>query len=283
MEKPTGMVKVEGVSGGFLATVQGQDNSLASLQAHVIVPRLKIIQQMTAKDLKDKVGGDGTVCIRPGDEVVAALEEPFLFTPRFFYSEYNKWADRKDTESNRILARSFDPASDIAKRAADTNRRKEVYPDQEKKPEDKKLYYTYVHHFCWFGVIYGEHELSGNEVVLSMERGEYGNGRQFITAISGRKFIPDGADKKIPVPLWGQVWELNSKIRPPKNGNQWYGFEFRAPKDRPAIIKDDEAEHAQAEYLRLSQLHEERRLQVDHAEGDETPEDAAAAGGQKFG
>jgi hypothetical protein len=275
----TAMVKVEGVSGGFLATIGAEDNSLASLQQHVIVPRLKIVQQMTAKDLKDKVGGDGTVCIRPGDEVVSALEEPFLFVPRFFYSEYCKWADRNDTDSNRIVSRSFDPASEIAKFAKDANKRKELYPDQEKKPENKRLYYSYVHHFCWFGVIYGDHELSGNEVVLSMERGEFGNGRQFITAIASRKHQPDGMDKKMPVPLWAQVWELNSKMRPPKNGNQWYGFEFRAPKDRPAIIKDEEVEHAQSEYVRLAQLHEERRLQVDHAEGDETPEEG---GGTKF-
>jgi hypothetical protein len=269
MDKPTGMIKVEGVSGGFLATIAGQDTSLASMQAHVIVPRLKVIQSMTDKDLKAKVGGEGTVCIRPGDEVVAALEEPFLFQPRFFYSEYATWADRKDNESSRIIGRSFDPQSEIAKKAADAKRRKEMYPDQEKKPEDKRLYYSHVHHFCWFGVIYGEHPLAGNEVVLSMERGEFGQGRQFITAISMRKFQPEGADKKVPVPLWAQVWQLASNSRT-RNGNTWYGFDFKAPEGHPGIIRDDEVEHAQAEYARLAQLHEERRLQVDHAEGDET-------------
>jgi hypothetical protein len=279
-----GIVKVPGVTGGLLAKYQ-EDTSLDLLQQYVIVPRLKIIQAMTDQALKDKIGNDGTVCITVGEaSLVAKKGEPFLFQPRFFYNEWAKWADRNDKDSNRIVERSYDPTSELAKRAADSNRRYEEYPDQGNKPADKRMKWTYVHHFVWVGVVYGSHPLAGTEVVMSMERGEFGNGRQFITAIASRRHMPDGTTEKMKVPLWAQVWELKSALRDKSQG-KWWGYDFGAPTTEGVapMIPDSEFELAHAEFLRLSQLHEQNRLRADHGEGDETePQPAAATGSEKF-
>jgi hypothetical protein len=270
----TAIQKIPGVTGGFLSKYV-EDNSLASLSEYVIVPRLKIIQAMSAQELKDKIGGEGFVCVRPGDQLVAEKIDAttggsFLFVPQFFFNEWCLWADRRDKDSPRIIKRSYDPASDIAKNAANPDKRIEIYEGQERKRSEDQWKRSYVHHFCYAGVIYGDHALAGTSVVLSMERGEFGNGKQFNTAISMRRHaLEDGS--RVKVPLWAQVWELNAKFRD-MGDRKWWGFDFKAPTGEgvAAIIRDDQEDEFQAEHLRLAELHENNKLRVDHAEGDET-------------
>lgn len=268
-DKSKDIVKVPGASGSFLTKYVETDQSLAAMQPYVIVPRIKIIQAMTDAELKKKLGPDGTVCVRPGDGLLGPPNGSFLFVPQFFFSEFALWADRKDKESPRIIRRSYDATSDIAKAAANETLRYEVYEGHEKKPEKDRWKRSNVHHFCWVGVIYGDHELKGQQAVLSMERGEWGNGRRFISAISMRRHQPEGMDQKVPVPLWAQVWELKSAFRD-KGDKKWWGFDFSGPSEAAPIITDEEGDAFHEEHLRLAQLHEQSRLRVDHAEGDDT-------------
>lgn len=262
------ITKVE-PAGGFLTKVQ-DDKSLDSMAEFMIVPRLKIVQGSAATELKERFG-EGSVIIRPGDAMVVDPDEGgFLFVPHFFFVEYCKWSDYKDKDSNAILDRTFDPTHDVAKRSMDPDKRDEVYEGDDKKPAKSQRFYSYVQHFCWPGVIYGNHPLAGTPVVLSMERGEFGNGRNFITAIQMRRHEVDG--ERVKVPLWAQVWSLKVSERPATVANSWLGFDFEAQ----GVITDGEAEQFRDDHLELARLHEENRLRVDHGdEREAAPDDAS--------
>jgi hypothetical protein len=264
----TEITKVEG-NAGFLAQYQ-DDKSLQSMKQHMIVPRLKLIQAMTDAKLKERFG-EGACIITPGEALVCGTEDAgFDFVPLFFFSEYCKWSDLKDKESPSIMERSFDPTSDIAKRAANADTRDEVYEGDENKPPKQQRFYRYVHHFCWAGVIYGDHPLADTAVVLSMERGEYGNGRAFITSQQMRRqTLDDGS--RVQVPLWAQVWKLVPASRTGEQGN-WFGFNFEGN----GVISEVHAADFRARHLDLERAHEENRLRVDRSEDglDDEPTDS---------
>jgi len=263
-----GIVKVAG-SANWLASVAQEDSSLAGLQAHVIVPRMKLIQQMTDEVLK-KQFGEGTCIVRPGDTVLAPPGETFFFVPLFFFVEYCKWADRKDTSNPMIIARSFDPSSDIAKRSQNSELRFEIYAEDLKVKPEKQRRYRYVEHYNFVGVVFGEHDLAGTEVTLSFSRGEHGQGKNFITACTMRRQeveTESGSTARVPVPLWAQVWALSPSLRE-RNDQKWYGLDFLP--GEPAIIPEELVEKHQTRHLELKEAYDQRRLVVD---GDDRPEE----------
>ena len=265
--------KVSGVDANFLAQYVEQDSSLQGMDEYVILPRLKILQQMSDPTLK-KQFGEGSAIIRPGDALVwKDGDQPFLFVPHFFYVEFAKWADRRDKENPAVIARTFDPTSEIAKCARDPNRRFEIYADQEKKKTDQeKFRYRYVEHLRFPGVIYGDHPLTGTPVVLSFERGEFGTGKNFISGIKLRRQAVEvnGLTKNIAVPLWSQVWAIAVTLH--GTDPQWYGFSFSVPE--VTLIQPEEAEEHRSAHLSLKEVYEQNRLRVDGDE--EETEDPAA-------
>jgi len=264
------ITKVAGTAPNFLAQYVEEDTSLDTMNQFVSVPRLKLIQPMTDPQLKD-LFGEGTCIVRPGDAVVCKKDETFLFVPQFFFTEWCLWGDRRDKESPAILGRTFDPTSEIAKKAGNKATRFEIYPGQEAKSDDDKWVKRYVQHFCFPGVIYGQHPLVGQAIVLSFERGEIGQGFNFINSIKMRRAeveITPGESRSVKVPLWAQVWALTVKRRVNDQGN-WYGFDFGPPEDAPNTITAEESDAFKAAHLELSRLHEDRRLVVDHGGQDE--------------
>lgn len=263
------ITKVKPSGGGFLAGVE-DDKSLDSMAEFMIVPRLKIIHGQTRAELKDRFG-EGSVVITPGDALVCEENDAgFEFVPHFFFTEWCKWSDLKDKENNSIMERSFDPTCDIAKRAQNPETRDEVYEGDAKKPVKQQRFWRYVQHFCWAGVIYGDHPLAGTPVVLSMERGEFSNGRSFITAIQMRRVdveAEDGTKDRKRVPLWAQRWQLKVGTRQGEAGS-WFGFDYESV----GIIDDDDAENFRAEHIELARLHEENKLRVDHGEDKDSGE-----------
>lgn len=260
-----GIVKVPG-SMGWLANVE-TDDSLASLQTHVIVPRIKIIQQMSDSGLKEQFG-EGTCIVRPGDTVLSHSGESFMFVPLFFFVEYCKWSDRKDTSNPMIVARSFDPSSDIAKRSQSSELRFELYEEDIKVKPEKQRRYRYVQHYNFVGVVFGEHNLAGTEVTLSFSRGEHGQGKNFITACTMRRQeldIEEGKTVRVPVPLWAQVWALTPSLRN-RNEQKWFGLDFLP--GEPSIIPEELVEKHQTRHLELREAFDQRRLIVD-GDGDD--------------
>jgi len=269
----TNVVKVQGVDPNFLAKYTEEDHSLDTLKEHRIVPRLKIIQAPSDINLKAAFG-EGSLIVRPGDTLICKFNaEPktFKFVPLFFFVEYAKWLDLKDANSKvkgPIVERVFDSTSPIAIKAKDPNKRREVYEGYEHKPENEKYYYRYVEHLRFIGLIYGEHPLVGTPITLSFERGEFSQGKNFISAIMLRRQMIDGQSKQ--VPLWAQVWQFSVQFKAPDANRKWYGLKFEAAD--PSIIQESEAEAMRTLNKEFKELFNQQRLLVQEDVADEDKE-----------
>jgi len=269
-DQPANIEKVD-VNPDYLAQYIAEDKSLESLKKHRVVPRFKIVQPTTAAELQQKFG-IGTAIVQPGEAMVVKFDaEPkyFDFVPLFFFKEWAKWRDLKGA-GPMILDRSHDPVSELAKLSADKDARRELYPGHEAMPEADRMYNSYVEHIRFIGMIYGDHPLTGLPVTLSFERGEWGQGNNFLTAVSLRRQVVNG--ESIEVPLWAQVWRLNTVFHNPGQSKKWYGFDFEAAEQ--GIILPDEAPTMRAMHLDFADLFSKSRLMVDDAPETEKPEKA---------
>lgn len=276
----TAIHKVEGVDPNYLQKYVTKDTSLDTLKEQRVVPRLKIIQATSDADLK-KSFGEGTVIVRPGDAMICKFEEEpasFDFVPLFFFVEWAKWADLKAGSGPMILDRSHDPTSRLAINAKNFETRTELYAGHEQLPETERNYYRYVEHLRFIGVIYGDHPLVGTPITLSFERGEWTQGKNFISAVTLRRQSIDGRPQ--PVPLWAQVWTFQPKFREPDASRKWYGFGFK-PAD-PSIIESTEAETMLALHQEFKNLFEQQRLMVQDEPTEPTVDEAEIKGNKDF-
>lgn len=242
----------------YLTKFVANDTSMQGMEQYVLIPFVKIIQAMTGTELK-QLFGEGAAILRPGDALIEKCEAPFQFVPIFFCDEFAKWADRKDKESPMIVERSFRPDSVIAKKAARADTRFEPYPGQEGKADKDQWKYRYVAHLRFFGVIFGDHPLAGTKCVISFDRGEFTQGRNFITAIQMRRVDIDG--EKVRVPLFAQVWQLYTKLRD-RGEKKWIGFNFEVPEEGGIVPEDMVGEFAE-EHEMLKRAHQDNILRVD--------------------
>jgi len=255
---------------GYLAQYVEQDDSLDVLKEHRTVPRFKIIQPTTDQELA-KQFGVGSCIVRPGDTLVSQFEgdlTTFQFVPLFFVCEWAKWRDLKGT-GPMILERSNDPGGDLARRSKSAELRMELYPGQEHIEDEKlKMYFKFVEHLRFIGVIYGDHPLAGTPVTLSFERGEWRQGKNFISAISMRREIIKG--KATPVPLWAQVWNLRTQFHNPDQTKKWYGFHFSAAD--PSIITNEEAPVFKVLHEEFKDLAKKQQLIVQEVDDKAPPQ-----------
>lgn len=235
-----------------LAGAMEQDNSLSTLKEYRTVPRVKIIQGMTAQDLKDRFG-EGSCILRPGDVLFLDKQDSVKLVPIGMYVEYCKWSDLRDNESPAIMDRSFDKTSDIARRAASADLRFETYEGEAGKNNPKT--YRYVEHRIFICVVYSdEHPLKGEVLAIDFSRGEFGAGTNFINGCVMRK-----------VPLWSQIWECSPAFRD-RGDKKWWGLDMNAPSDDPedSFIKEDEVDFFQELNSEWQDLIESKRVVVEH-------------------
>jgi len=276
----TAIHKVEGIDPNYLQKYVTEDASLDNLKEHRIVPRLKIIQATSDGDLK-KTFGEGTVIVRPGDAMICRFKEDpdsFDFVPLFFFVEWAKWADIRISSGPMILDRSHDPTSELAIKAKDFAKRNELYQGHDKLPESERHYYRYVEHLRFIGIIYGDHPLVGTPITLSFERGEWGQGKNFISAVTLRRQVIGLTPQAIP--LWAQVWTLMPKFREPAADRKWYGFGFEPAKQ--AIVTQDEAETMLALHKEFKKLFEQQRLMVQDEPMESIIDEAAVKANKDF-
>ena len=272
MDASKSILKVQGVEANYLAKYAEADTSLDMLSKYVVVPRIKLIQGMTAENLKTAFG-EGSAIVRPGDAMVVARDQPFQFVPLSFHSEACKWADRKDKEQSAILERTTDQSSPLFAKASNPATRFEPYEEDAKKPADKQRKYRYVEHLCFTGIIYGDNPLTGQQVALTFARGEYGQGRNWITAMKLRKLVVDG--ERRPMPLWSQVWTLVPKLRE-KGDKKWWGFDF-SPSEPGAILEEEVPNFFEQHKDVLKNLAANRILVAHEDEDDPAPGDDGKA------
>jgi len=276
----TAIHKVDGIDPNYLQKYVTADTSLDNLKEHRVVPRLKIVQATSDTELK-KSFGEGTVIVRPGDAMICKYQdEPksFNFVPLFFFVEWAKWADIRVSSGPMILDRSHDPTSELAIKAKDFTKRNELYQGHDKLPENERHSYRYVEHLRFIGIIYGDHPLVGTPVTLSFERGEWGQGKNFISAVTLRRQVIEGTPQAIP--LWAQVWTLMPKFREPDASRKWYGFGFEPAEQ--SIILQDEAEPMLAMHKEFKELFEQQRLMVQDEPTEPIIDEAAVKANKEF-
>lgn len=264
----TEITKVQGTNPDYLAQYIEQDTSLDTLKEHRVVPRLKIIQPTSDQALK-KSFGEGSAIVRPGDALICKFEdEPdsFEFVPLFFFVEWAKWRDLKDKTGNPIIERTHDAGSSIAQKAKNANLREEMYDGDEKLPEKERRFHRYVEHLRFIGVIHGDHPLTGIPVTISFERGEWGQGKNFISAVMLRRQVVN--NKPIQVPLWAQIWTFSPKFRNPDADRKWYGLDFQP--SEISLIQEDQAPSFHELHKEFAELFEQQRLTVqdEHVDPD---------------
>lgn len=248
----------------YLAPYADEAKSQAKEMAEYrVVPRVKIIQGMSEKALKDQFG-EGAVIVSPGGASMAGKEETFLLNPIFFFTEFCVWSDRSDRASPSISARSFDKGSDIAARARDGQKRIELYGEVRKQGEDPPYKRRYVEHLNFVCRVQSEdpetpHPLHGQLVSVSFNRGEFNQGKNFISAVTLRSGVP----------LWAQRWEFSSQYRE-RGEKKWWGLDF-APAENPNISEEEVAD-CKNTCDELKKLFEAQRLIVDHSELDDDTE-----------
>lgn len=276
-EEPTEVARIEAPAG--LAALAANDSSTETLAKYRILPRLTIVQGSSAVELKEKFG-EGATILQPGQLPVMSKEESMRFHPLFFFAEYCLWSDIRDKSSARIVNRTFDPGSDLARRCRAKELRTEKY---DGGPADKPFMRRYVEHLCFPGLLYkGDSQLNMEAVVLGFSRGEYLNGQNFSGAILRRRLRPD--DVK-PAPLWMQVWELKTGRRN-RNDYNWWGFNYSVPSTSElAWVSVEAAPAMRALHEELKDQHAKKLIIVERESPDDDsgePEEAAHAPDAKF-
>jgi hypothetical protein len=248
----------------FLTTYGAEDRSLDTVKDYRLVPRLKVVQSTSRQELKDDFG-EGAVVIMPGNQLAFSRGgSTALFVPVFFYAEFCTWSDIDDVGSPGVVARSFDPTCDIAKKARSQKLRFEIYPGEESKQEPKR--YRHVEHMRFPGVLVGDHALAGTACVLSFERGEFSTGQGVATSISMRKVVlPDGT--KISVPLWAQIWELSCDLRQ-RGQKKWFGIDAKVPTEGPSIIDNKDAEMFKSLHEEMKEAYDAKKLLTEDEDRD---------------
>lgn len=245
----------------WLAEVdEHEETGLEVMAEYRVIPRIKVIQSMTDRELKNEFG-EGALVAMPGRVLLAAEDEALQVVPVFAFTEFCTWSDLKDQGSPTILARSFDKAGEIAAKSRDPNRRHEPYGDVDKKTGEPTYEMRHVEHLCFGCVVYDEdHPMNGQPVVLSFQRGEFGTGKNFITALMMRRFNGHV------VPIWGQVWQLKSGFRDRGVDAKWFGIDYE-PGD-PPFIASEHVDTFRTFYNDLKHDFENQRLMVDRNEAD---------------
>ncbi len=263
----------------YLEAEAAEDTSLDATKEYRILPRIKVIQSTASGDLK-KNFDEGDVIFSPSNVLVAKVvkaeqrsETPFMFVPVYFFVEFMKMSDLKDKGSPTVVARTFDPATDIARRARDNEKRYEGYG--EKKKDGFQYTYRYVEALNFPGLIYGpnDHPLKGETCVLQYARGEFSQGKAFISAVNMRKIDPM---KPAKMPLWAQVWQFSSGYRDKGEDKKWWGLDHSVAEDASLRqIKQEEVELFKSTHAELKAAHEANKLRVDQSDRDEEAEDVA--------
>lgn len=182
----------------FLAQVEG-DSSTDSLDQFMQVSMIKLVQKQSANELLEEFGM-GQPILNP--EMIP-IPSPFKFVPVLFYPQWMKWAPLESGEG--ILDSSLDPHSEVARKAQN---RATWFEDRD----DGKGKNRYVEHLNFIVLL---PEVHSAPVVLSFAKGEHRTGRRLANLIKVRN-----------APIYSGVYTATPKLRPPRSGNQWYGFDI---------------------------------------------------------
>lgn len=226
-----------------------------ALNAYVRPPRLKLVQAMSRAPFDQY--DQGTVLVVPQLIEFAKVDratkkgDKWKFIPLFFYPEWIQTNPMALANAPFIRERSFDPRSELARKA----RTKETW--FEPCPEDPKLQIANRECLNFVVMPYDHPTLSGTMCVLTFARANFRDGSNLASMIKIRK-----------APIFGQVFEASAAQRENAKG-AWWGLNISIPEDTPwAGVEDFEV--FKALHLELAKTHEEGLLQVDYDDTEES-------------
>jgi hypothetical protein len=243
-----------------LPAFMAQDLGMGTEQVgqYIKPARLKVVQAQKSDDYE--AFEEGSVVLVPQRVLLVQRDDPFWFVPLFFYME---WCTVNPLElkaqlKNMIRARSLDPASAIARKANDPERR-----NSERCPEDPtgKLCLRHKEYFNFVCRVIGHPELGGMPAILSFSGGEWKTGSNFMSLLGMRGRAP----------IFSNVFQamVPSKKRQNDKG-KWYGIDVENPRgeEAPPPFVQDASEYQQLRdaNLKIKQAHENQLLVVDQEE-----------------
>lgn len=237
------------------------DSSMSALGAFVRPPRIKVIQGQAKKPFNE--------LFKPGDLCAVPMMRPifrgfesrganvaFHFVPVFFYPEWVSW-NPYGTDLPPVIARSFDPQSDIAMKSRNPGQRKEPCKERPTLPDGKPAFINHLEHLNFVIMILGDNEMAGLPIVLTFASGEHRAGTNFASLIKQRKSRY----------LHGLQFAARVGQRENKTGS-WYGIDVDNPAEdsgfTPYVMEQVRFEGYGLIYEEFKAYHDERRLEVDY-------------------
>lgn len=258
----------------WLVEAARDDTSKEALKEHLILPQLRIVPSQPGERMKQykEQYGEGALVVTPGGTALAPHDTWVKVVPVFMFTEYRKWSDREDTDSGAVLERTFDPTSDVAKRAKQESLRSEPYGDMHRmvKGQVKPFMFQYIEHICFTIMPYDAGPLRGMPMVLEFQRGSHWKGEEFASSALMRH------ENGLSLPLWTQVWEIQTRTVT-KKGYTWWMIEYRNCENGQLRIGDDEADTFRSTHVLNKESYESKNLVVDLSEADDAEARAVEA------
>lgn len=227
-----------------------QDDFAAMRQQDIIMPRVTL-QQATSLGVVDGKYRMGQFIDLAQEAVAIDMGAIGSVVPLMYWLEWIEWnPDRSAPKEKKIIARSLDPQSDLAKQAS-------MYVEID-TPQGKRLKVTEYYHFIVLIPSY-----SGNykdPFMISFAKSSHRCGKQWLNKLIKAK-IKIG-DSLVKAPIWANQWELSSK-KEQKGGNTFafsvIGAAKMIPTDVHADVKElsDTMKARRAEVASKNTGHEE--------------------------
>lgn len=195
------------------------------LKAYQTTPRLGIVQANSDRERKASYG-EGSVVIFPDGDVVAKLEEDFIWIPLAFFPNWEKRSDFNDKNSDFILESTMDEKSEVARKSRSKADRKEPYPNFDPA---NPLFYKYVQNLNFVALIVSG-PMTNTIATLTFNNANHFQGERLA-----------GLFRRRGIALWAN--RVKSRTEPQNwGGNDFYGLAVNnpSPEEGGAFVKDQE-------------------------------------------
>lgn len=202
---------------------------VADMLKYIRPPFVKIVQGSADKTLKQKYK-EGSLVLAQNDELLLDANAVMTFTPVYFFTEYITMnpIELKGTQP-MIRARSFDPNSEIARKALDPSTRNEQIGVDAST--GKPLILSHQEVLCFFLKVHSRSdggEVPEDVVLLTFSRAEWRTGSRLARLIAQRN-----------KPVFSGVYEAQIGIHR-NTQHDWYGLDIDNPKEPTSPWVDQE-------------------------------------------
>lgn len=236
------------------------------LKRYVVPPRVKIIQKQVLDPELADLFGTGDVVLVPDKTLVCEMKRDdkgkptgvtsgFTFVPLFFFVEYCAWNPMSMRgKAPPIRERSFDPTSELARKATAPALREEPHPD------DPKAMIRNVEHLNFLIAIQGLPPTDAPPI-MTFARGSYMRGSAFCSLIRARN-----------APLFGCVFDAH-QIQEHNELGDWWSLVVTNPSGTASPWVTDKSQYKtyEALYEEMRKAYSNANIRADYESADEPP------------